>query len=222
MIIVLGMELSMIDSHDETSLMQLPEPRLKTADLENVHRLIENIEAIHNQLARTLIESQKIIRSKAIPREEPDQVKETEIATPTIDDNAIYSAEQRIEEVEREKAKPKIINEEKVNIQLSRFRVKPPEMLTSTPKHDTDLTRYYEERLIERISKEILEQSKGLNNNFITSKEISSIKHSIQTSTDNNDFKNISKIETTGTTTTRQPNKEVIYSFKLVIVVETK
>ncbi|XP_043513598.1 uncharacterized protein LOC122530580 isoform X1 [Frieseomelitta varia] len=202
-----GMELSMIDSHDETSLMQLPEPRLKTADLENVHRLIENIEAIHNQLARTLIESQKIIRSKAIPREESDQVKETEIATPTIDDNAIYSTEQRIEEVKREKAKPKIINEEKVNIQLSKFRVKPPEF-TSTPKHDTDLTRYYEEGLIERISKEILEQSKGLNNNFITSKDISSIKHSIQTSTDNNDFKNISKIEMTGTTTTRQPNKE--------------
>ncbi|KOX67364.1 hypothetical protein WN51_08271 [Melipona quadrifasciata] len=204
-----GMELStLIDSHDETSLMQLPEPRLKTADLENVHRLVENIEAIHNQLARTLIESQKIIRSKAIPREESDQVKETEIATPMIDDNAIYSAEQRIEEVEREKAKPKIINEEKVNIHLSRFRVKQPEILTSTPKHDTDLPRHYEEELIERISKEILEQSKALNNNFITSKEISSIKHSIQTSTDNNDFKNISKIEMTGTATTRQPNKE--------------
>ncbi|CAD1479350.1 unnamed protein product [Heterotrigona itama] len=205
-----GMELSMIDSHDETSLMQLPEPRLKTTDLENVHRLVENIEAIHNQLAKTLIESQRIVKSKAIPREEfPDEIKETEIATPTIDDNAICSAEQRTEQVEREKAKPEVTNEEKVNIQLSRFRVKPSQVLTSTPKHDTDLTRHYEEELIEKISKEILEQSKGLNDNFITSKEISTIKHSIQTSTDNNDFKNISKIERTGTATTRQPrNKE--------------
>lgn len=211
----------MIDSYDETSLMQLPEPRPRTVDLENVHRLVENIEAIHNQLAKTLIESQRIIKSKAIPREE-SEIKEAEIVAPTIDDNAIYSAEQRIEEVEREKAKPKIVNEEKVNIQLSRFRIKPSEVVTSTPKHDTELMKHYEEELIGRISKEILEQSKGLNDNFITSREISTIKHSIQTSTDNDEFKNISKIERTGIVMTRQPNKEVICSFNFAIAVETE
>lgn len=206
-----GMEMSMIDPSrlDETSLMQLPEPR-ERSDLENVHKLVENIEAIHNQLAKTLIESQRIIKSKAIIKEEPDQIKETQTVTPTTDDNIICPDEHEIE-VEKERAKPKIINEEKVNIQLNRFKVhKSAQVLTSTPEHDTKLMKHYEEELIEKISKEILEQSEGFNNNnLITSKEISTIKHSIQTSMDNDGFKNnISRIERNDTTTRKHSNKE--------------
>ncbi|XP_043796457.1 uncharacterized protein LOC122716951 isoform X3 [Apis laboriosa] len=183
-----GMELfSLIDPSDETSLMQLPDPQPMTNDLQNVHRLVENIEAIHDQLVKTLIESQKIIKSKII-KEEIDQIKEIGIVS--CDDNAKDKKE--LEEI---KIKPKILSDEKVNIQLNRFKIQKStfQASTSTPKHNTWLTpKQYEEEMIEKLSKEILEQSKGFNDNVISQKEIydSALKHSIQTSTDNDDFKN--------------------------------
>ncbi|OAD55580.1 hypothetical protein WN48_04456 [Eufriesea mexicana] len=84
-------------------------------------------------------------------------------------------------------------------------------MSTSTPKRDTWLaSKQYEEEIIEKLSKEILEQSKGFNNSLITQKEMynSTVKHSIQTSTEDNDFKNVSKIQKNDTSIRKYSNKE--------------
>ncbi|OAD55579.1 hypothetical protein WN48_04455 [Eufriesea mexicana] len=110
-----GMELSMIDPNDETSLMQLPPPQM-TTDLQSVHKLVENIEAIHNQLAKTLFESQKIIKNKPVIKEETKQSKE--MGTSTNGDNTIHPVEQKVE-LEKAKVKPKIINEERVKSEHS-------------------------------------------------------------------------------------------------------
>lgn len=167
-----GVEFSVIDPNDDTSFMQLPPPQIATNDLETVHRLVENIEAIHNQLAKTLMESQRIIKTKAVV-EEGEEVKETEKGTSTERDA-------------EDKAKPKIVRVEKVDIPMERFKGLdgPTTVMTSTPEHDG---RPSEEEVIERLSKEILEQSKGLNSNLITSKDIctSTVNPSVQTSTDN-------------------------------------
>lgn len=211
---LLGMELfSLIDPSDETSLMQLPDPQPMTNDLQNVHRLVENIEAIHDQLVKTLIESQKIIKSKII-KEEIDQIKETEIVTSKCDDNNKDKDKKDKKELEEIKIKPKILSDERVNIQLNRFKIQKStfQASTSTPKHNTWLTpKQYEEEMIEKLSKEILEQSKGFNDNVISPKEIydSAMKfNSIQTSTDNNEFKN--DTQKNYTTIRKHFNKEVI------------
>ncbi|XP_026673693.1 uncharacterized protein LOC108630195 isoform X2 [Ceratina calcarata] len=165
-----GMEFSMIDPSDDTSLMQLPPPQIATNDLETVHRLVENIEAIHNQLAKTLIESQKIVKTKTAV-DESEEIKETEKGT---------STERKAED----KVKPKIVSVEKVDIAMDRFKRLAPSAMTSTPERDDKPS---EEEVIERLSKEILEQSKGLNSNLVTSKDIctSTINLSVQTPTDN-------------------------------------
>ncbi|CAK9805686.1 hypothetical protein ANTPLA_LOCUS4624 [Anthophora plagiata] len=212
-----GMEFSLIDQHDETSLMQLPPPKLVTNDLQSIRKLVENIEAIHNQLAKTLIESQKIIKNKAINKKETDQFKKVERVSSTNDDvpNITSHSVEPKAEVEKAKIKPKIISEEKVNIPLSRFKVQksPQRLTTSTPERDTWLTpKQYEEEVIEQLSKEILEQSEGFNNNLITSKEIynSTLKYSTQTSIDADNLKNntSSKVQTNDMITKRHFNKE--------------
>lgn len=67
------MDLLLISPSDETSLMQLPTSRPARKDAQAMQRLIESIEAIHAQLAKTLLESQRIIGSEAIPRDEPSR-----------------------------------------------------------------------------------------------------------------------------------------------------
>ncbi|CAK9825638.1 hypothetical protein ANTRET_LOCUS3606 [Anthophora retusa] len=212
-----GMEFSLIDQHDETSLMQLPPPKLVTNDLQSIRKLVENIEAIHNQLAKTLIESQKIIKNKAINKKETDQFKKAGRVSSTNDDvpNITTHPVEPKAEVEKAKIKPKIISEEKVNIPLSRFKVQksPQRLTTSTPERDTWLTpKQYEEEVIEQLSKEILEQSEGFNNNLITSKEIynSTVKYSTQMSIDAENLQNntSSKVQTNDVIMKRHFNKE--------------
>ncbi|KOC69169.1 hypothetical protein WH47_07620, partial [Habropoda laboriosa] len=215
-----SMEFSLIDPHDphdETSLMQLPSPKLVANDLQSIRRLVENIEAIHNQLAKTLIESQKIIKNNTIINEETEQIKKAERVSSTngdVSNNTSHPVEPKVE-VEEAKIKPKIISEERVNIPLSRFKIqKSPQILTtSTPERDTWLTpKQYEKEMIEQLSKEILEQSEGFNNNLVTSKEIynSTVKCSIQTSTDTDNFKNntSSKVQADDVATKKHFNKE--------------
>ncbi|CAL7941900.1 unnamed protein product [Xylocopa violacea] len=209
-----GVEFSMVDPGDETSLMQLPPPRIMTNDLQSIRRLVENIEAIHNQLAKTLIDSQKIIENKAVFEKEVDEIKETEKII-SIDDGVAKITIDPIEEktqVEKMKVKPKIISDEIVNIQVNKYKTrKSPQMVTSTPQRDAWLSqKHIEEEMIEQLSKEILEQSKGFNNNNLISEIYSTVNHSIQTSTDNDDFKtDTSTTQRNYTSVRRHFNKEL-------------
>ncbi|XP_034190698.1 uncharacterized protein LOC117608993 [Osmia lignaria lignaria] len=184
-----GMEFSIITA-DDTSLMQLPSPKFLTNDLQSVRKLVENIEAVHNQLAKTLIESQKIIKSKAV-KDEGNQTKEKQIVI-VEKSNTPKKVTDPVESkgVLKDKVKPKIIRDEKVNIRLDRFQLQ-AEPGTSTVKSGFRLvSKHNEEEMIEKLSKEILEQSKSFNNNVMVTKEVSSSrKHSIETSTDVTDSK---------------------------------
>lgn len=206
------------DPHDETSLMQLPPPQqVVTNDLQSVRKLVENIEAIHNQLAKTLVESQKIIKDKVVIEEEADEVEEAaSAAIAGTSTKTVQVAEPRAE-AEKGRAKPTIINEEKVKIQLHRMHARNSlEMLsTSTPKRDAWSTpKNYEKMVIERLSKEILEQSEGINNNIMITKETYNAvaRSSVETSTEGDDPKNnvSSKTQRNDAGARKQANKEVI------------
>lgn len=208
MIFFLGMEFSIITG-DDTSLMQLPSPKFLTNDLQSVRKLVENIEAVHNQLAKTLIESQKIIKSKTV-KDEGNQTKEKQVViveksnTPKKITDPVES-----KGVLKAKVKPKIIREEKVNIQLDRFKLQ-AEPETSSLKSDPRLaSKHNEEEMIEKLSKEILEQSKSFNNNVMVTKEVGSPrKHSIETATDVTDSKDMNK--NSDRITTQFSTKEVM------------
>ncbi|XP_076633661.1 uncharacterized protein LOC143347906 [Colletes latitarsis] len=182
-----GVEFSIISAGDETSLMQLPSPKLMPNDLENVKNLVENIEAIHDQLTKTLLESQRVIKDKTEVEEKKNQDKESVLTkvpeeTPK---NIIHSAQTKAEAKET-KAKPKIINEERVNIQLDRYKIqyKPQTMATSLKTNSQDKSDLHDEVVIEKLSKEILEQSKSFKNDLIATKECET-----RTSTDTADSK---------------------------------
>lgn len=182
-IFIAGMDLSLISPSDETSLMQLPTLRPTREDARTVHRLIESIEAIHAQLARTLFESQRIIGSEAIPRDEPSCDAEVQAITSTPRSKSIDTVKAHIQksEVVESKVKPKIISNERVNIQLNRFKMQQKPQATSTTK-TSDRNSWpprtfslHEKEVIEKLSKEILEQSKNMEKPSIASKETDEI-----------------------------------------------
>ncbi|KZC07288.1 hypothetical protein WN55_07699 [Dufourea novaeangliae] len=169
-----GVEFSAISGDDETSLMQLPPPKVTTNDLQSVRDLVENIEAIHNQLAKTLIESQRIVQNTAIAKQESDQLKEVDAEIQT-NGNAQNVATQIVEanvEVQRTVAKPRIIRDEIVNIQLDGYKVqsRPKTLETTSPGRNLRYSTMQDEEIIERLSQEILEQSKSLKNNLLATK----------------------------------------------------
>ncbi|XP_050465804.1 uncharacterized protein LOC126859008 isoform X1 [Cataglyphis hispanica] len=199
-----GMDLSLISPSDETSLMQLPTSRPVREDAQAVQRLIESIEAIHAQLAKTLLESQKIIGSEAIPKDEPSCKTGIRAVTSTPRSKSIDTVKACIEksEVVESKAKPKIISNERVNIQFNRFKMQQRPQATSTTKTSDRnswppcTSSLHEEEVIEKLSKEILEQSKNMDKTSIASKEADeiSMQHKMPSSK-NISFKNNTSLE---------------------------
>ncbi|EZA56282.1 hypothetical protein DMN91_010139 [Ooceraea biroi] len=161
-----GMDLSLISPSDETSLMQLSMTRPARNDVQAVRRLIESIEAVHAQLARTLAESQRIIGGAAAPEDEPSRDAEVQVTTSTparsksVD--TIDTAHVQKSELVNGKAKPKIISDERVNIQLNRFKIQQkPRAMSVTKTSDRNswppcTFPLHEEEVIEKLSKEIL------------------------------------------------------------------
>ncbi|XP_072744351.1 uncharacterized protein [Anoplolepis gracilipes] len=177
-----GMDLSLISPCDETSLMQLPASRPLRENAQVVHRLIESIEAIHVQLARTLFESQGIVGSEAIPRDEPSCDAEVQAITSTPRSKLIDTVKTHIQKSEvttsESRAKPKVISDEKVNIQLNRFKMQQRPHTTKTPDRNSwppCTPSLHEEKVIEKLSKEILEQSKNMNRTSIVSNGVDEI-----------------------------------------------
>ncbi|KMQ94272.1 leucine-rich repeat-containing protein [Lasius niger] len=147
-----GMDFSLISPSDETSLMQLPTSRPAREDAQTVHRLIESIEAIHAQLARTLLESQRIVGSDAVPRDEPSCDTEVQAITST--------------------PRSKSLDTVKAHIQKSEQR---PQATSATKMSDRNswppcTFSLHEEEVIEKLSKEILEQSKNMDKASIVSR----------------------------------------------------
>lgn len=164
------MDFSLISPSDETSLMQLPKFRPARNDVQAIHKLIESIEAIHSQLAKTLFESQKIIENGTTLDNEHTRDAETQAITSTPRSKSIDTVIAPIQksEVTQDKAKPKVISDEKVNIQLNRFKIQQkPQAMSAirTPERNSWPPRalsLHEEEVIEKLSKEILEQSNNL------------------------------------------------------------
>ncbi|XP_070160342.1 serine-rich adhesin for platelets [Polyergus mexicanus] len=178
-----GIDLSLISPSDETSLMQLPTSKPAREDAQAVQRLIESIEAIHAQLAKTLLESQKIIGSETIPRDEPSCETGIQAVTSTPRSKSIDTVKACIQksEIVESKAKPKIISNERVNIQLNRFKMQQrPQAMSTTKTSDRNswppcTFSLHEEEVIEKLSKEILEQSKNMDKTSTASKEVDEI-----------------------------------------------
>ncbi|KYM99326.1 PREDICTED: uncharacterized protein LOC108776815 [Cyphomyrmex costatus] len=175
-------DLSLISPSDDTSLLQLSTPKPIRNDTQAVRRLIDSIEEIHAQLARTLLESQRIMRgSEEVSKDETCDA-EIQAITSTPRSKLVDTIKAHVQEskVVEGKAKPKIISNEKVNIQFNQFKMQQKPQAMSTTK---TLERnswppctlpLHEEEIIEKLSKEILEQSKNLdkaNTIFAASKE---------------------------------------------------
>lgn len=195
-IFIADMDFSLISPSDDTSLMQLSTPKPSRDDAQAVRRLIDSIEAIHAQLARTLFESQRIMRgNEAVSKDVTSCDAEIQAITSTPRSKLVDTVRAHVQEskVVEGRAKPKIISNEKVNIQLNRFKMqqKPQAMSTMKIPERNSWPPYtlppHEEEMIEKLSKEILEQSKNmdkastapfaaLKENFETQHKMSSFK----------------------------------------------
>jgi len=199
------MDFSLISPSDETSLMQLSTSKPARNDTQAVRRLIDSIEAIHAQLARALLESQRIMRvSEAVSKDETcDAEIQAITSTPRsklVDTVKAHVQESKVEVVE-DKVKPKIISNEKVNIQLNRFKMQQkPQAISATKTLERNswppcTLPLHEEEIIEKLSKEILEQSKNLDKTstaFAASKENDESQHKVSSFKDLNLKKTVS------------------------------
>ncbi|KYM93354.1 hypothetical protein ALC53_00291 [Atta colombica] len=177
------MDLSLISPSDDTSLLQLSTPKPARNDTQAVRRLIDSIEEIHAQLARTLLESQRIMRgSEEVLKDETSCDTEIQAITSTPRSKLVDTINAHVQEskVVEGKAKPKIISNEKVNMQFNRFKMQQnPQAMSATKTLERNswppcTLPLHEEEIIEKLSKEILEQSKNLdktNTAFAASKE---------------------------------------------------
>ncbi|XP_046742128.1 uncharacterized protein LOC124408891 [Diprion similis] len=178
-----GMELSVGGQSDESTMFQVPGPPPMTSDLQSVRQLVDSIEAIHSQLAKTLNESQRIIAVEKLSNQ-PSKMKtsftQPSVSTETDENSAIQSSigtdahssvNNELREVPR-RGTPRIISSEHVNIPLSHFNLpqKPKTSLEMTVTQPISPSREKSPRqrddVVERLSKEILEQSKALDNLF--------------------------------------------------------
>lgn len=148
---------------DDTSLMLMPTPRPRDG-LQSVQKLVESIEAIHSQLAKTLQESQKIIAGNVNARRipSPKLLDPPEPAkTPSTPRKSPISQDGGHPEVKR---KPKVISEETVSINLQRFKPSLPKKQSPQsvlqPQPSTSSAKQHED-ILERLSLEILEQTKS-------------------------------------------------------------
>ncbi|XP_033227539.1 uncharacterized protein LOC117179643 [Belonocnema kinseyi] len=168
-----GVDFSLMTQNDNTSFLQLS-PGSLPHDLQDVRNLVENVEAINNQLARTLQESRRIIAGEGINLPKPPVSyslieKSPELSDSRSKESIISSIDEdpQITEERAEKGKPKIISSEPVNLNIDKFRVlRSPSKPEGRNRTGSAKTASGHEDVVEQISKEILEQSKSLNKSF--------------------------------------------------------
>ena len=157
-----GFDFSLTNPADETSLMQLPPPLPYKNDLHSVQRLVDSIEAIHSQLAKTLKESQKIITSGVA-----QTVVNTRATVSSSNENRSKSSSSTSTEntpvpVEI-KAKPKIVANERVQIDLQSLKrglgTYTAMVVANEAQWPTPGTPRRHEEVVAKLYQEILEQS---------------------------------------------------------------
>lgn len=209
--------------------MQLPASKpSQHNDLQAMCKLVEDIEAVHAQLAKTLIESQKITGREAVPEEESSRDAKIQASTSTPKsksvDNTVTTHTQESETVEG-KAKPKIISDKRVNLQLNRFKTQQktqaPTPIRKIPDRNSWQTRtvpLHSEEVIEKLSREILRQTNSLDKTgsaFISLKrsDESSTQHKASPSKEANLTNNTSSEHEKNSRLTRENVQEVNYIF---------
>ncbi|XP_015594339.1 mucin-17 [Cephus cinctus] len=159
-----GMEFSLVTPSDESSFMQFPPARPMRSDLYSVRRLVDSIEAIHSQLAQTLMDSERIIAgNKPLQAAQPGSFRVTKESTSTGTEEP--EAREQNTKDEKTRAKPRVISDEPINLSPGRLRaLKTPR---SAPIGAADApwptSSSPHEDMVKKLSKEILEQSKSLN-----------------------------------------------------------
>ncbi|XP_063974108.1 uncharacterized protein LOC135160907 [Diachasmimorpha longicaudata] len=149
---------------DDTSLMQMPAPRPRDS-IQSVQKLVESIEAIHNQLAKTLQESQKIITGSLNASKGLDSPKLPESSTPVLQKSQESPKSPSLPRPPSSpqpelRKKPTVISEETVKINLQRFRPSlPKKEVSSHPQPSTSSATH--DDIVEKLSLEILEQTKS-------------------------------------------------------------
>ncbi|XP_071558169.1 uncharacterized protein [Temnothorax nylanderi] len=154
------MDFSLISPNDNTSLMQISTPKSSCNDAQAVHRWIDPIEAIYALLARTFLESQRIMRgSEAASKNEALCDAEIQAITSTPRSKLVDTVKTHVQEskVVEGRAEPKIISNEKFNIHLSQVEMQQkPQAPSATKTSECD---FYE--VIEKV-KYFLKQSENL------------------------------------------------------------
>ncbi|KAJ8679772.1 hypothetical protein QAD02_015559 [Eretmocerus hayati] len=175
-----GLELSMATQEDSNSACQLiPNSQSSVSGDE----LVKNIEAIHAQLKRTLMDSQKLISGEGIAiaksATDHDNAKKSSSSKGSPNAPEVLSASSHQTKVSsptspRGRTKPRIVNNERVNIRLDRFRV--PQITEATTRTAAGAQTAevstasallngpeQNDEMVEKLSQEILEQSKSIN-----------------------------------------------------------
>ena len=132
---------------------------------EEVNDLVKNIETLHANLKKTLYESQKIISAEGMSLKKPLPYNELEKSPSLSDISKNTTSESTKNEDENKKlptvksnlTKPKILNDERVNISLSRFK-NPQRNIKALNSQS-----HCNDDVIKKLSQEILEQSNSLN-----------------------------------------------------------
>ncbi|KAK0159745.1 hypothetical protein PV327_010825 [Microctonus hyperodae] len=153
-------ELSMLAPSDDTVLMKLPSPKLKPGSrVQELQNLVENIELIHDELAKTLAESGNNLIMKNNGK--MDQL----VSSPVYSDEV-----SPVMNADNFKGKPRIISDERVHFDLRRIRRTHDEIQTAKidkiyQHHDIN-----DNNIVEKLSQEILELSKNVGMKDISSK----------------------------------------------------
>lgn len=162
------MDFSLINRSDDINL-QLSTPNTRYG-AQAIRTFIDNIEAIQAQLTKTLRESHFMQKSEAVSKDKTSYDAEIQDITSTSRSKLVDTVKTHVQKskIVESKAKPKIVSNEKVNIQLNRFKIQPKSQTISTTKTSERNSwppctfSLHEEEIIEKLSKEILEQSKNL------------------------------------------------------------
>ncbi|KAL0126218.1 hypothetical protein PUN28_004976 [Cardiocondyla obscurior] len=153
--------------NDDTNLMQASTPARN--DAQEIRKLIDSIEGFHAQLARTLLESQRIMReNETVSRNKTFHDAGIQAMTSTPRSKLVDSVKTHIQKSKLVEGKPKIISNEKVNVQLNQFKMQQipqPTAATKASERSSSppcILSLHEKDIIDKLSKEILEQSKNL------------------------------------------------------------
>ncbi|XP_044014175.1 uncharacterized protein DDB_G0287625 [Aphidius gifuensis] len=164
------MDYSLLAPSDDTILMQMPPPRPPRSDLYCVQQLVDSIEVIHTQLAKTLSDSQKIMTGNArkisknsTTLKSPRIVNNVNVVDEVIDVDDDNDDNDDAGGVK--KTKPKVVSDEFVKLDLNRFKP-----FDSKPNKNP-MTQHNQDDIVEKLSKEILEQSKNEKRRIILSPE---------------------------------------------------